>query len=225
METLPVHDRRPPARIYLVDDHALVRHGLRELISQESDLEVCGDAADAAVALADIERFAPDLVVIDISLKGGNGIDLIKRIRPHLPNTKMLVASMHDESLYAERALHAGAHGYINKQEATETVIEAIRHVLDGQVYLSPAMTGQVLKRLAGGETVSSSPSVDRLTDRELQVFELVGQGLSTRAIAAQLHLSVKTIETYREHIKVKLGLKNAAELNRYAVQWTLENS
>lgn len=212
-------------RIFIVDDHALVRHGLRELLSQEPDMEVCGDAEDGPSALRGIAERSPDLVVIDISLKCGNGIDLIKRLKVKQPRLKMLVSSMHDESLYAERVLHAGAKGYINKHEATETVIEAIRRVLDGGVYLSPQMTAQLLNRVCAGEDLTQGEAVQRLSDRELQVFEEIGRGRSTREIATKLHLSVKTIETYREHIKTKLELKSAAELSRAAVQWTLENS
>lgn len=213
------------SRILIVDDHALVRHGLTQLISHEPDLDVCGDAEDASQALLAVEQTAPDLVIVDISLKESNGIDLIKRLRAHHPHIKILVSSMHDESLYAERALHAGALGYITKQQATDTVIDAIRQVLKGEVYLSPAMTSQLLHRLGGHGRDFEENAVARLSDRELEVFEMIGHGLATRQIAERLHLSIKTIETHREHIKEKLNLANGAELARHAVRWVLEEA
>jgi DNA-binding NarL/FixJ family response regulator len=188
-------------------------------------MEVCGDAADEDEGLERVATARPDLVVVDISLKHGNGLDLIKRLKASHPNVKVLVSSMHDESLFAERALHAGALGYINKQDSPEKVIEAIRKVLDGQVYLSAEMTNHLLHRLGNRQHDSlERPSVDTLSDREWEVFELIGQGLSTRQIAERLHRSIKTIETHREHIKEKLGLANGTELTRHAVQWVLES-
>lgn len=210
-------------RVMIVDDHALVRHGLGQLISDEADLDICGEADDAQSALEQLDSLQPDLMVIDISLKNGNGIELVKQIRSHGDEIKMLVSSMHDETLFAERALNAGAQGYINKQEATEKVIDAIRCVLDGHVYLSPEMTDRLVVGKLNRDP--SQTTVERLSDRELEVFQLIGQGHSTREIAEQLHLSVKTIETHREHIKNKLSLKNGAELSRHAVQWVLENA
>jgi DNA-binding NarL/FixJ family response regulator len=213
-----------PTRIFIVDDHALVRHGLRELIAHESDLEVCGDAEGADTALQQIAATMPDLLIVDISLKSGSGLELIKRVKSHHPDIKVLVSTMHDESLFAERALHAGASGYVNKHESTDKVIEAIRRVLAGHVYLSSTMTDELLQRVAGVPAASSSSSIDTLSDRELEVFALIGKGLGTRTIAERLHLSVKTIETYREHIKQKLSLKTSAELARRAAYWDLQD-
>lgn len=212
------------SRIMIVDDHALVRHGLGQLISGEPDLEVCAQAATMDEAM-DLLSTDPELIVVDISLKEGSGIELIKQIKAKHPEVQMLVSSMHDESLFAERALHAGAKGYINKQESTDKVLDAIRHVLDGHIYLSPKMTDRLLHGVVEGQKVPETSSIEKLSDRELQVFELIGQGMSTRQIANQLHLSVKTIETHREHIKSKLNLKNGAELSRHAVRWVLESA
>jgi DNA-binding NarL/FixJ family response regulator len=212
------------SRIMIVDDHALVRHGLGQLISGEPDLEVCAQAATMDEAM-DLLSTNPDLIVVDISLKEGSGIELIKQIKVKHPDVHMLVSSMHDESLFAERALHAGAKGYINKQESTDKVLDAIRHVLDGHIYLSPKMTDRLLHGVVEGQKIPETSSIEKLSDRELQVFELIGQGMSTRQIANQLHLSVKTIETHREHIKSKLNLKNGAELSRHAVRWVLESA
>ena len=212
-------------RIFIVDDHALVRRGLTELISHEPDMEVCGDADDAGTALQQVAVLHLDLVVVDISLKSSNGIELIKRIKSHDQKVKVLVSSMHDESLFAERALQAGASGYVNKKESTETVIEAIRKVMDGHVHLSAETTDHLLQQSARRHETDLAWSVDRLSDRELEVFELIGNGLGTRQIAERLHLSVKTIETHREHIKDKLNLHNSAELARNAVHWVMTNS
>lgn len=208
-----------------MDDHALVRRGLAVMIGDEPDLEVCGEAADTVEALARVAALKPDLVIIDITLKTGHGLDLMKQIRARDERVRMLVLSMHDEKLFAERALRSGAMGYINKEEATSKVIEAIRQVLSGRVYVSAAMTERLLSRAAcSGEPSVRLPS-ECLSDRELTVFQMIGQGLPTREIAARLHLSIKTVETYREHIKSKLDLKNSAELSRHAAQWVLENT
>ncbi len=215
-----------PIRILIVDDHALVRLGLAQLISDEPDMEVCGDVSDADEALAKVKELQPHLVILDISLQRGNGIELTKCLKARHPNVKVLISSMHDESLFAERALRAGALGYINKQEATDKVVGAIRQVLDGQIYLSPEMTNHLLHRLGSQrDELLERPSLASLSDREWEVFELIGRGLSTRQIAKQLHLSIKTIETHREHIKEKLALTNGAELTRHAVQWVLEDN
>ena len=211
-------------KILIVDDHALVRRGLATMIGDEPDLEVCGEAGDGVEAMSQLGVVRPDLVVVDLSLRNGHGLDLIRQIRARDAGIKLLVLSMHDEKLFAERALRAGALGYINKEEATGRVIDAIRQVLAGKVYVSPAMTERLLRRATGEEAEAQLPS-ERLSDRELTVFQMIGQGLATREIAERLHLSVKTIETYREHIKAKLGLKNSAELSRHAAQWVLENS
>lgn len=213
----------PRARILIVDDHPLVRSGLRVLIDDEPDLQVCGEAADADEAIRVLDARKPDLVIIDLSLKGSSGLELIKRIKSRAPDVKMLVSSMHDESLYAERVLNAGALGYINKQEAMEKVIEAIRGILQGRVFLSSAMSNRFLQRLTKDQKSQEQSAVGSLSDRELQVFELIGRGLATSAIAGQLHLSVKTVETHREKIKSKLKLTTATELTKHAVQWVLE--
>lgn len=209
----------------LVDDHPLVRRGLSQLINGERDLVVCAEAASGEDALSMIDEARPDLVVVDIALKGINGIELIKRIRARQPDIKMLVSSMHDETLYAERALRAGARGYVNKEEAPENVIEAIRQILEGTVFLSAVMKDRLLNvMIDGGDSHEHSP-VETLSDRELEVFTLIGRGLTTREVANRLHLSVKTIETHREHIRSKLRIKSSAELMRHAVQWVLENA
>lgn len=210
-------------RILIVDDHPIVRRGLRELMAGEPDLEVCGEADDAPAALRQIEATRPDVAVIDLSLKTGHGIELIRDIKLRDERIRMLVSSMHDESLFAERALRAGAMGYLNKQESPDKIIDAIRQILRGDVYLSPRMTARLLHRLVGGESLERC-AVETLSDRELEVFQMIGQGLTTKQIAGKLHLSHKTIETHREKIKSKLNLKNSAELTRYATQWSLED-
>jgi DNA-binding NarL/FixJ family response regulator len=218
--------RKPnnPARILIVDDHPIVRRGLAQLIGDEPDLEVCGEAGDVPEALRLVNETQPDLVLIDISLRDGNGIELIKQLKSRDEGLRMLVSSMHDESLFAERCLRAGAKGYISKEEAAEKVVGAIRTVLQGKIYLSAYLADNLLHRMIGGEDSLEHSPIDSLSDRELEVFGLIGQGLTTRKIAEKLHLSPKTVETYRENIKSKLNLKNAAELNRHAVQWALEN-
>lgn len=214
------------ARILVVDDHPLVRRGLHDLIGHTHDLEICGEAGDGPEALRACDELQPDLMLVDISLPEGHGIELIKQIKARNEHVKLLVSSMHDESLYAERALRAGALGYINKQEAMEKLVDAIRVVLTGKVYLSNRMTERTLNRFYRGDEASDAPlPVQSLTDRELEVFEMIGQGLTTREIANKIHRSIKTIETYRENIKSKLHLKNASELSRHAVQWVLENN
>jgi DNA-binding NarL/FixJ family response regulator len=212
-------------RVMIVDDHPVVRQGLALLIDQQPDLEVCAEADSVSDAFAKFTESSPDLVIIDLSLKDGSGIELIKEIKARNEHARMLVSSMHDESLFAERVLRAGAKGYISKQEATSNIVEAARHVLDGRVYLSPRMSDQMLHRLvASGEDPDRSP-IDSLSDRELEVFEMIGQGLTTRQIAGKLDLSPKTVETYRENIKAKLNLPNGTALTRHAVQWLLENT
>ncbi len=211
------------ARILIVDDHPVVRSGLRMLIDDEPDLFVCGEAGDADEAIRALDAKHPDLVIVDLSLKGSSGLELIKRIKSRNSDSKMLVSSMFDESLYAERVLNAGALGYVSKQEAMEKVIEAIRCVLSGRVYLSAAMSDRMLHRIVRDHQAPQRSSVESLSDRELQVFEMIGRGRTTAEIAAQLHLSVKTVETHREKIKAKLALKTAAELYQHAVRWVLE--
>lgn len=213
------------ATVFIVDDHPLVRHGLIQLIEGEPDLQICGDAADGAEALRRIAEIKPDLTVIDISLQDGSGIELIKQIKEKSPDTRMLVSSMHDESLYAERALSAGAMGYVSKESPVEMLLEAMRQVLSGRIYLSSRMADRVLHRAVHRSEEKLRSPLDTLSDRELEVLSLIGRGLSSRQIAEMLHLSVKTIDTYREHIKSKLDLKNANELVRYAVAWTLQST
>jgi DNA-binding NarL/FixJ family response regulator len=207
-------------KIVIVDDHPIIRQGLAELIDQEDDLVVCGQVEDAHQAMKAINKQKPALVVVDVSLKDSNGIELIKDIKVQHPDATVLVLSMHDESVYAERALRAGANGYIMKQEASEKIIQAIRKVLNGQVYLSDKMAANVMNKMVGAKTDAGVSAIDRLSDRELEVFTLLGQGRGTRQIAQKLHLSIKTIETYRAHIKEKLNLADAAELLQHAIQW-----
>lgn len=208
------------SKVLIVDDHPIVRQGLSELINHEKDLTVCGQAEDAQQAMAAIRSAKPDVVVVDISLKEKNGIELMKDIKAQYPNMPVLVLSMHDESLYAERALRAGARGYIMKQEATEKVVTGIRTVLSGQVYVSDKMAAKMVYKLVGGGATAGASPVESLSDRELEVFNLIGHGLGTRQIAEKLYLSIKTIETYRAHIKEKLNLVSAGELLQYAIQW-----
>jgi DNA-binding NarL/FixJ family response regulator len=208
-------------RILIVDDHPLVRSGFAQLIGDCPDLEVCGEAGDMAEALAQIETTRPDLAIIDLSLAGGSGLDLIERIKSQDKDILMLVASMHDETLYAERVLAAGARGYINKQEAQDSIIRAIRQVLAGRVYLSQQMTDRLLSGMV--DVNDEKRDIDSLSNRELQVFELIGQGVSTSRIAEQLNLSTKTIETHQAHIKKKLGLGSAHQLTQRAIRWVME--
>jgi DNA-binding NarL/FixJ family response regulator len=213
------------SRILIVDDHPAVREALALRISRTTDLEVCGEAEEASTATRLSAALKPDVVIIDLTLKdGGDGIELIKRINARNPATRMLVWSMHSESVYAQRALRAGASGYITKEQATERIVEAIREVLAGKVYLSQNMTENVLRGAVGKKTKTAAPlGVDSLSDRELEVFRQIGRGAKTKQIAASLHLSVKTIETYRIRIREKLGLKTGAELSHHAILWSLE--
>ena len=210
-------------RILIVDDHPLVRTGFVQLISDEPDLEVCGEAADETEALQKVGALRPDLVIIDLSLAGGSGLNLIERIKAHYADITMLVASMHDESLFAERVLAAGALGYLNKQEAPSNIIKAIRRVLEGRVYVSDKLTERLLDSLTGMVNVPGQSPMQRLSNRELEVFELIGRGMTTGKIADHLKLSTKTIETHRENIKKKLGLASGQELTRRAMHWLME--
>ncbi len=216
-------DRR---KILVVDDHPIVREGLADLINREKDIVVCGWAEDTPQTIKAIKNLKPDVVTVDISLGDTSGLELIKDIKTRFPGLPILALSMHQESLYAERAIRAGAKGYITKQEATKKVITAIRQVLDGRLYLSEKMKEKVLHSLLGdnGSGAGTSP-IDRLTDRELDVFSLLGQGRGTRQIAEQLCLSVKTIETYRARIKEKLNISSSSELLLYAFQWANRQS
>jgi DNA-binding NarL/FixJ family response regulator len=208
-------------RIVIIDDHPIVRQGFAQLINREQDLETVGEAEDSASASRIIEELSPDLALIDLSLKESNGLELIKNLAATHEELRMLVISLHDEKVYAERALRAGAKGYVMKSEATQKVLTAIRKVLDGEVYLSDQMHDQIVERFTGGQKGEGSP-IDVLSDREFEVFQLIGSGLQTSKIADQLSLSVKTIETYKSHIKTKLGLDSGTELMQRAVEWDL---
>jgi DNA-binding NarL/FixJ family response regulator len=207
--------------ILIVDDHPLVRAGFSQLIGDTPDLKVCGEAGDMASALKLLDSITPDLAIVDLSLAGGSGLDLIEHIKARDSGILILVASMHDESLYAERVLAAGARGYINKQEAQEKIIHAIRQVLDGKVYLSEHMTERILDNMVSGS--DDKRGIESLSNRELQVFEMIGQGIAPGKMAKQLNLSVKTIETHQAHIKKKLGLTSAYKLTHRAIRWVLE--
>jgi DNA-binding NarL/FixJ family response regulator len=207
-------------RILLVDDHPIVRDGLAERINREADLNVCGEAEDRFEAIEAIEKHKPDLVIVDIALKTSNGIELIKDIHSRWPKLSMLVVSMHDEALYAERALRAGARGYLTKQEATHSILTGIRRILDGEIYMNQKTASMVLGRLATNRGKAADSVVDLLAEREMQVFELIGSGLSTRHIAERLHIDVKTVETYRARIKEKLSLKDSSDLLQMAIKW-----
>jgi DNA-binding NarL/FixJ family response regulator len=218
-------DASTRARVLIVDDHPAVREALALRIGRYPDLEVCGEAADTGEALRLLADARPDVAVVDISLKVGDGIDLSKRIRDRDEVVRIVVWSMHPESLYAERALRAGALGYVNKDQATETIVEAIRRVRRGEVWLSEAMTQRMLRRSVGPGTPEPARSpLEALADRELEVFLLIGQGAKTSEIAGRLHLSVKTVETYRDRIRHKLGLGDGTRLAHFATQWVLRD-
>lgn len=206
--------------ILIVEDHEIFRLGIKELIDHEPDLTVCGEAEDVDTARELVGMVHPDLAIIDITLKKSNGMDLIKEIATHHKDIKMLVLSMHDELLYAERSLQAGAQGYIMKQETSRSIVKAIRHILAGNIYVSQEIMDNLLKRVRNGQDSLDKPPVGKLSDRELEVLRMIGQGKSTSEIALGMNLSMSTISTYRERIKEKLNLKNAAELVRYAVHW-----
>jgi DNA-binding NarL/FixJ family response regulator len=218
------HGAKKQVRILIVDDHPVVRDGLAAELETEPDLVVCGEAGDVPGALSQIDATRPDVAIVDISLAQGNGIDLIKRIRERDERLPVLVWSMYPESLYAERALRAGAQGYVNKGRATREILDALRAVLAGKVYLSGDQADQMLKRLVGRRDAPRSP-IESLSDRELETFELLGEGLGTLQIAKRMHVSPKTVETYRVRIKEKLNVDSLPELMRRAAQWVLEKS
>ena len=205
-------------KVFLVDDHPIVRQGLALFIDREPDLMVCGEADGATSALQAIRDTMPDFIVLDISLDGPDGLELLKVLRAEHPNLPVLILSMHDESAYAERALRAGANGYIMKQEATEKVLTAIRHILRGDVYLSESLTKRMLQQFVHGSFPPRDP-LAKLSDRELEVYRLIGAGHGTRQIADELHVSTKTVESYQAHIKEKLALRNARELVQHAIE------
>ncbi|MGN6369207.1 MAG: response regulator transcription factor [Phycisphaerae bacterium] len=206
-------------KIFIVDDHPIVRQGLMQLINNEPDLTICGQGEDAYQALKLIRQLKPDVTLLDISLKDTGGIELLKEMRAQDPELKVLILSMHDESLYAERALRAGARGYVMKQEAPQILLGAIRKVLKGEVYVSDKMSAVLLQRMVGNRKPEGALPMDRLTDREMEIFRMIGAGMTVKEIAEKLFLSAKTIEAHREHIKEKLGLKTSAELLRFAIR------
>lgn len=212
-------------RVLIVDDHPLVRHGLREMLSRQPDLEMLGECETAVEAVRAALALQPDLVIVDIALKDTNGLDLLKRLRKQDRSLRMLVLSMHDEAFFAERALRAGAGGYVSKQESPQRVLEAVRSVLKGGVYLSPEMTARILHGAPATPEKSQNAGLGRLTDRELEVFDSIGRGLSTRHIAEALQLSVKTVEAHRENIKRKLAIKDSSGLARRAYDWVLNRT
>jgi DNA-binding NarL/FixJ family response regulator len=209
-------------RILVVDDHPIVRQGLALLINREPDLVVCGEAEEAQGALHVLSSSRPDVLIVDISLNGPDGLDLLKTIRTTHPTLPVLILSMHDESIYAERALRAGANGYIMKQEATEKVLVAVRRILSGEIYVSDRIANQMLRHYITGSGTLRDSSIADLSDRELEVFRLIGEGHGTRQIAEELHLSIKTVESYQAHIKEKLSLRSARELMQHAIQWNM---
>jgi DNA-binding NarL/FixJ family response regulator len=212
-------------RIFIVDDHPLLRRGLSELINREPDMMFCGEAEDSPSAIKAISQIKPDLVIVDISLKGYNGIELIKNIKAFDPKIQVLVLSMHDESIYAMRVLKAGAKAYVMKQEVVDKVMEAVRRIRAGKVFVSERVASRMLDQVVvGGDPAPDSP-VDLLSDRELEIVNMIGSGLPTREIAAKLHISIKTVESHRARIKEKLNLQNAIQLVQFCVRWVEEGA
>ena len=210
-------------RILVVDDHPIVRQGLTLLINREPDLVVCGEAEETMGAMHVLASARPDVLIVDISLNGPDGLDLLKNLRTTHPNLPVLILSMHDESIYAERALRAGANGYIMKQEATGKVLVAVRRILNGEIYVSDRTASKMLKHYITGSGTLRNSSIADLSDRELEVFRLIGEGHGSRQIAEELHLSIKTVESYQAHIKEKLSLRSARELMQHAIQWNMD--
>lgn len=208
------------ASVYLVEDHSVMRQGYAALVNEQRELTICGETGSAAEARREIPELAPDLAIVDLSLEDGNGLELVKELQSQCPPLKILIVSMHDETLYAPRSLEAGAEGYLSKQEPSEKVIEAIRHILDGRLYFSEEVNEQLMHRYLNSESDRSSSLLNELSDRELEVFRHIGQGLTTRETAEKLQLSPKTIGTYRSRIKEKLVIDTNAELRRRAVIW-----
>ncbi len=211
-------------KILIVDDHPIVREGFVTRISQQADLEICGEAAGVDEAMEQVRTTKPDLVLVDLNLKTGHGLDLIKQIKAHNDRIKILVVSMLEESLFAERAFRSGAMGYINKQEAADKIIEAIRKILAGKIYISAEGSQLLFQRFLGKEPGQDESLIAPLSDREVEIFELLGHGQTARQIANQLHLSVRTVESHRGKIKSKLGMSSSAELNRQALLWVMQN-
>ena len=217
-----MQDGIPTKKVFVIDDHPVVRQGLNQLINQEPDLVICGEANDPTEALSGLAATHPDLVILDLSLSDGDGISFIKTLRQDYPGTTVLVLTMHDETFFAERALRAGAAGFLTKQEASEKVLAAIRSLLDGDMYVSDRISPRLVRRLLDGGTLKDDPLLGRLSDREQQVFRMIGLGGTVQEIADELDLSTKTVETYRGHIKEKLYLRDSRELTQYAVRWVL---
>ncbi len=220
MSAKPKTDPATKNKVFLVDDHPLVREWLTQLIQREGDMAVCGEAEDTQEALKAIEETQPDVVIADITLKTTHGLELVKDLQSRHPSMPVLVLSMHDESLYAERVLRAGARGYITKQEATKRILLAIRQVLSGQIYISEKMASRMVHKMVLGRAEEQRSPIERLTDRELEVFQLIGRGQGTRRIAEELHLGIKTVESYRARIKEKLKLEDGTQLLQHAIQW-----
>lgn len=210
-------------RVFVVDDHPIVRHGFAQLLTAEPDLELCGQAAEARGALAAITAAEPGVVIVDVSLGDASGIDLIGEIKQRLPRAAVLVVSMHDEQLYAERALRAGAAGYVMKHEAAGAIVRAIRTVAAGGIFVSEAVSARLLQRLAARGGPGGESPLGALSNRELHVLELIGRGLGTREIAELLHISIKTVESYRARLKEKMNLRSGVELTRFAVHWAAD--
>ncbi|HUD12962.1 MAG TPA: response regulator transcription factor [Terracidiphilus sp.] len=208
--------------VLIVDDHPLMRQGLSLLINQQQDMQVCAEAEEAQAAMQAIAQKKPDILILDISLNGPDGLELLKTIRASDPGLPVLILSMHDEAIYAERALRARANGYIMKHEATEKVLVALRRILNGEVYLSDRMSNKMLQQFIGGTPSLIQSRISSLSDRELEVFCRIGEGRATREIAEELHLSIKTVETYQAHIKEKLALRSGRELIQHAIQWKI---
>ncbi len=216
--------QKQPTRIMIVDDHELMRYGLKELMAGQPDLTVCGEAADHQDALRTFEETAPDLMIVDVSLKTSNGLELVKTIKAKRPGARIIVLSMFDENLYAERALRAGAVAFVSKQQPSRAILDAIRTVLAGEIYLSDKMTRDLLQRAVGQHATPPTSPIELLSDRELEIFQLLGTASSTAQIAKTLHLSASTVETYRTRLKTKLNVKSTAELVRQATVWMMEH-
>lgn len=217
-------EEHPPAsqkkRILLVDDHPFMRVGLASLIDRQPDMTVCGEAGNPAEAFKELSKSKPDLVLTDLTMPGRSGLEFVKDLKAAEPNLAILVISMHDEVVHAERALRAGARGYIMKEAGGENLLTAIRQIFRGEVYVSPRMSARLLENMSGTKPRGSTSPIEKLTDREFEIFQLIGQGKSTRDIAEQLHLSTKTVDVHRSHIKEKLDLKDVTSLIRHAVRW-----
>ncbi|MDY6932794.1 MAG: response regulator transcription factor [Spirochaetota bacterium] len=209
--------------IVLVDDHPIIREGIKQVVEKADDLKVCGGASDASEAMVLINKHKPDIVIVDISLGGSiNGIDLVRSIRERFPEVYTLMLSMHEESLYAERAIRAGARGYIMKEVAPKNIIDAIRTVLKGDLYISDILSKKIIDKLIHGSVDTDGLSIDTLTDREFEIFQLIGNGFSTKEIAKKLNLSIYTVESHRRNIRTKMKLNNSAELTKHAIQWII---